>query len=168
MLTITPRLSLTLALAAALTLAGLSRPRVSNAQAVTTTSNATNQINATFFTPCANGGAGEPILVTGDIHTLFHFTSNDNHTTIKFHSQPQGVTAVGLTTGDIYRGTGVSQDTLSSQSDGATLATTNIVTVLFVGPGPDNNFVVHNVIHTTFNNDGELTSSHVSFSLECR
>ncbi|HEX8500934.1 MAG TPA: hypothetical protein VF659_10120 [Pyrinomonadaceae bacterium] len=164
MLTITLRPSLTLALAAALTLAGLSRPRAAEAQATTTTTNVTNQINATFFSPCA----GEVITVTGDIHTLFHFTSNGNHTTVKTHSQPQGVIAVGQTTGDVYHGTGVSQSTSTFQSDGATTEFTVIVNVGFVGPGPGNNMLVHNVLHNTFNNNGELTSSQSNFNADCK
>ena len=167
MLTNAFRLSLVLAFAALLTLAGLSRPRVADAQATTTTTNVTIPINATFFVPCANDGAGESIQVTGDIHALFHFTSNDNHTTIKSHSQPQGVIGVGLTTGDTYHGTGVSQSTTTFQSDGATNEATVIVNSRFIGPGPGNNLQVHNVLHATFNNNGELTSSHFTTSIDC-
>lgn len=164
----TLRLSLVLALAAALTLAGLSRPRAADAQAATTTINMTNQINATLFVPCANDGAGEFIQVTGDIHSLIHFTFNDNHTTIESHSQPQGVVGVGLTTGDTYHGTGVSQNDITFQSDGATSEVTVVVNFRFIGPGPGNNLLVHNVLHNTVNNNGELTSSQASFSADCK
>lgn len=168
MLTTTLRLSLVLAFAAVLTLAGLSRPRVADAQATTTTTNVTNQINATFPIPCANGGAGELVSLTGDIHALFHFTSNGNHTTVKTHSQPQGVRGVGLTTGDVYHGIGVSQTTSAFQSDGATTTGTVISIFGLIGPGTGNNFLVHNVLHTTFNNNGELTSSHFTSSADCQ
>ena len=76
--------------------------------------------------------------------------------------------AVGQTTGDVYRGVGVSQSTGTFQSDGVTSTVTVIVTSDFVGPGPDNNLPVHNVLHNTFNNNGELTSSHVTFSFDCQ
>lgn len=168
MLTNTLRLSLALAFAAALTLAGLTRPRAADAQAANTMTNVTTPVDTILASPCANGGAGELLHITGRVHTLIHSTVNDNHTTVTFHSQAEDVTAVGLTTGDVYRSGGVVRQTDSFQSDGATSETTIIMDVLFLGPGPDNNLVSHSVFHLTFNDNGELTSSHFDFSSECR
>ena len=87
---------------------------------------------------------------------------------IKFHAQPQGIVAVGLTTGDTYRGTGGTQFMNTTQSDGAALEATLIDNGRFIGPGPDNNLLIHTVFHFTINNNGEVTSSQSNFSVECK
>src|SRR6266702_4623481 len=77
------------------------------AQAAVTT-NTKFPINITVFVPCANGG--EDVALSGDLHVLFTTTfdhSGGFHA--KFHFQPQGVSGTGLTTGDKYQGTGVTQ-----------------------------------------------------------
>ncbi len=62
------------------------------------------------FVPCANGGAGEILSGTIEVHNLITSTVNDNNTSDKFQFQPHG-TMVGAITGDVYRVTGVSQGT---------------------------------------------------------
>lgn len=168
MLTNTFRLSLVLACAAALALAGLSRPRVAGAQATTTTTHVLSPFTPTLPIPCANGGAGELVQFSGEVLVMNHFTSNDNHTTIRSHVQPQGVSGVGLTTGDTYHANGGLRQISTSQSDGGGSTLTLLSITRFVGPGPGNNLLIHNLLHMTFNNDGELTSSQSSFSFECK
>src|SRR5215216_4074451 len=70
------------------------------------------QINTDFsvFIPCANAGAGEFVVLTGTLHVLTTFTINGNNVRGKSHFQPQGISGVGLTTGDKYHATGVTQD----------------------------------------------------------
>ena len=66
-----------------------------------------NDVNQTqpfdVFVPCANGGAGEDVSGTVDLHTLVTFTINDNNVSGKFHFQPQGSNLVGSVTGDVYQ-----------------------------------------------------------------
>ena len=170
MLTTTLRLSLVLAFALTLSLAGLSRPHVAAAQATVGTVNESQPFfpPAPLFVPCANGGAGEFLALSGDLHMLGHFTINDNHTLFKIHFQPQGLVGVGTVTGDTYHLTGVSQNTNNTQSDGATFEITLIDNANFVGPGTDNNVLIHTVSHFTFNNNGELTSSQTNSTVECK
>src|SRR5262245_21852628 len=62
------------------------------------------------FVPCAVGGAGEIVVLRGDLHLLNHFTfdaAGGLH--VKTHAQPQGITGVGSVSGDKYVGTGVTQ-----------------------------------------------------------
>jgi len=167
---ITLRLSLALAFAAVLSLAGLTRPRAAYAQATTGTVNEFQPFfpPAPLFVPCAAGGAGEFLELSGSLHILGHFTINDNHTLFKGHFQPQGITGVGTATGDTYHLTGVSQGLNSAQSDGATFELTVIDNANFVGPGTDNNVLVHTISHFTFNNNGELSSSRLNSTVECK
>src|SRR5262244_125200 len=57
-------------------------------------------ISLTVFVPCAAGGAGEIVDLSGPLHTLVTFTINGNNVSGKFHFQPQGIRGVGETTGN--------------------------------------------------------------------
>jgi hypothetical protein len=117
------------------------------------------------FVPCANGGAGELVLVEGTLHVLVTETVNDNHVSFKIHFQPQGATGIGLTTGDTYHATGVTQEHVSI---GPGLNDTFVNNFRIIGEGPDNNLLVHQLIHLTINANGEVTADIVSSSVECR
>lgn len=120
-----------------------------------------------FFVPCANGGAGEFVLLEGTFHVQEHDTFNDLWVNTKFHIQPVNAEGVGLTTGDMYRGTGVSQfhDT-TRLSNGAT-EFTSINNFRFIGQGPDNNFQVHHTIHTTIDANGDVTVKVDNINTDC-
>ena len=67
-------------------------------------------LNLVVFVPCANRGAGELVDLNGPLHVLITTTINGNKVSGKTHFQPQGLSGVGLDTGDTYRATGVTQD----------------------------------------------------------
>ena len=50
------------------------------------------------FVPCAAGGAGEIVDLSGSLHTLITFTINSNNFSEVLHFQPQGVSGTGETT----------------------------------------------------------------------
>jgi hypothetical protein len=157
-----------LVLSMAVTLPFVVVPARANAQAVTDTTNISEPIDILVFVPCANAGAGELVLLSGELHVLLHTTFNDNSVTIKEHFQPQGISGTGFTTGDKYEGTGVTQQTATFQTDGAPFEQTFINNFRIVGQGPDNNFLVHQTFHLTFNNNGELTAFQDNFSVDCK
>ena len=167
MLTNTFRLSLILAFAAALTLAGLSRPRVASAQATTFTINEEIPITGGAFVPCANDGAGEFISFPGTARLIVHFTNNGNRQTNISQLQVQSLTGVGETTGDLYHLAGGLHQSLSLQVDGSMITGTEVSNLIAVGPGPDNNLLLRSVLHGTLI-DGELITSVSIFSIECR
>jgi hypothetical protein len=68
--------------------------------------NDTTDINLSIFVPCALGGVGEIIDISGPLHTLISITINGNSVSGYFHFQPQGISGTGETTGDKYDGTG--------------------------------------------------------------
>src|SRR5437764_3524255 len=73
-------------------------------------------INLTVFVPCAAGGAGEEVALSGNLHALFSVTfdgSGGFHSDIHFN--PQGVSGTGLTTGDKYQGTGVTRSDVNGK-----------------------------------------------------
>ena len=125
-----------------------------------------NPISITKFVPCANGGLGEDVSLTGDIHSVFHVTLDGRggaHIVV-IHN-PQGVSGVGLTTGAKYQGAGTHQDEFNATVG---VEETTVTTGLLIGQGPGNNLLTHDVFHTTVLANGLVTSWHENLSIECR
>ena len=123
-------------------------------------------IDFTVFVPCANGGTGEFIEMSGILHDVFHATSDGNggfH--VKTHDSPQGISGVGLTTGMKYNATGVTQENFDikvGQHD------TFINNFRMIGQGPGNNFAIHENFHVTINANGVITALHDNFRVTCK
>ena len=59
-------------------------------------------VTSTGPLPCANGGLGEDVTFTIDIHVLQASTVNGRRTSLTLHANLHG-TGVGAITGDVYR-----------------------------------------------------------------
>ena len=123
-------------------------------------------VDIAVFIPCANGGAGEVVTLSGDLHTVLRYTDPARggiHAAS--HFQPQGISGVGETTGDTYHATGVTQDEFN-----ATVAVeeTFVNNFRIIGQGSGNNFLVHSVFHITFNANGPITAFVDTLSVDCR
>jgi hypothetical protein len=128
-----------------------------------------SDINLTVFVPCAAGGAGEIVDLTGPLHTLITFTINGNNVSGTAHFQPQGLSGAGETTGDKYQATGVTKDTsfkVSFQNGQAQQTFVNNFRI--IGTGPGNNFLVHEEAHVTINANGAVTVVHDNLSVACK
>lgn len=130
--------------------------------------NASQTIGLSVFVPCAAGGAGELVDLSGSLHTLITFAANKNHVAGYSHFQPQGISGVGETTGDKYQATGVTLESfgVSFQDGHATVTFVNNFRI--IGQGPGNNYLVHDTEHITFNANGTLTVFHDDFSAACQ
>jgi hypothetical protein len=137
---------------------------VSAAQAEVTTN---EQVPLAFagFVPCANGGAGEILSGTIEVHNLITSTVNDNNTSDRFQFQPHG-TMVGAITGDVYRVTGVTQDTSAESLQNGHYTLTYVNNFRLIGPGPGNNLLVHETAHLTIDGD-DVIVQHDNLSIEC-
>ena len=71
--------------------------------------NDVTDIDLAVFVPCADGGAGVLVDLSGRLHTMIHFTINGNNVSGVSHFQPQGISGTGETTGDKYQATGVTK-----------------------------------------------------------
>jgi hypothetical protein len=138
------------------------------AAASVTTTNVIFPVDTDAFVPCANSGAGEIVALSGNLHDLFHFVINGNRFKGKVHTQPQGIRGVGLTTGDRYRGTGVTQETFGGSLVNGQASSTFVNNYRIVGQGPENNFMIHEVVHVTLNAHGELTAIVDQSSVTCK
>jgi hypothetical protein len=122
----------------------------------------------TGFVPCANGGAGEFIAgAGGELHILVALTENGKAVSGRGHFQPQGATAVGLNTGDIYHATGVTQNGFRFSRQNSQTET-YVNSFRMIGPGPGNNFLLHQSFHVTISANGDTTVVNDHFSIECR
>jgi hypothetical protein len=131
--------------------------------------NDTTEINLSVFVPCAAGGAGELVDLSGPLHTLITFTVNGNNVSGVAHFQPQGLSGTGETTGDKYQATGVTKDTsfkVSFQNGQAQQTFVNNFRI--IGSGAGNNFLVHEEAHITINANGVVTVVHDDLSIACK
>ena len=125
-------------------------------------------LNTVQFVSCANGGAGELVSLEGLLHVLVTLTINGNNISGKNQFQPQGVSGVGLSTGDRYQGTGVTQSFFKGSLQNGQFNQTFVNNFRIIGQGPGNNFLLHENFHLTVNANGEVTTVHDNFSVECK
>jgi hypothetical protein len=130
--------------------------------------NTTAEFILEVFVPCAAGGVGEVVDLSGRLHTLVTFTINGNEVSGLLHFQPQGLGGTGETTGARYRGTGVTKSSFSGSLQNGQFNTTFVNNFRIIGQGPGNNFLLHETAHITINADGTVTVNHDNLSTECK
>ena len=130
--------------------------------------NETTNIALSVFIPCAAGGTGEVVDLSGPLHTLVSFTINGDRVSGYFHDQPQGISGVGETTGASYQGTGVTEESFTRSLQNGQSNLTFVNNFRIIGQGPVNNYLVHETLHITINADGRTTVFHDNFSVECK
>jgi len=120
------------------------------------------------YVPCAAGGAGEAVTLTGPLLVLVHVTeSARGNYQVKTTFQPQGMSGVGATTGDVYRATGGTR-THEHFNGPLPLVYTAINQFQLVGPGTNNDFRVRETLRVTINTNGVYTADRVSAEVRCR
>lgn len=140
---------------------------VSVAQAAITT-NDVQTIAFANFVPCANGGAGEVISGSLQLHTLTTVTVNGNKLSAKFHFQPQSSTLVGASTGDAYQATGVTQGSFNGTFRNGLYTETDVNNFRLIGSGPGNNLLMHEEFHMTIDANGDTTVEDDNLSIDCK
>lgn len=140
------------------------------AQATTSTTQTFLPFTEVIRNTCANGGAGEDVLISGIFHIQQHSTTNGNRISQHAHLQAQGVKGVGLTTGHVYRRITVLRITenLPLPNEAGAEMFTVIDNFLLVGPGPDNDVRARQIRHLTINANGEITSTTSNISILCK
>ena len=124
--------------------------------------------NASLWVPCANGGAGEYVALSGVIEFSTHdVLDGDGGTHERKMMRPSGVSGVGATTGLHYRGTGMSFMSEGVSTDGAS-AYSYVNNFRIIGQGPGNNVLVHAVVHQTTNAEGVVTAEVNVSSSSCK
>jgi hypothetical protein len=75
---------------------------------------------------------------------------------------------VGLTTGDVYQATGVTQEQDSIPLINGAFEFTFVNNFKIIGPGTDNNLLVHQNVHVTIDANGFVTTVIDNTTVECR
>lgn len=130
--------------------------------------NQSQVINLSQFVPCAAGGAGEMVDLSGPLHVLISFNINGSNVSGAMHFQPQGISGTGETTGDKYHATGLTETTFTQSLQNGRAQSTFVNRFDIIGQGTGNNFLVHETAHITFNSDGTVTVFFDNFSFECK
>jgi len=124
------------------------------------------------FVPCANGGYGENVHITGTIHDVF-YTNIDRRGCIhvKYVSNAHGIIGTGEVTGDTYHGTGsfkYQEKYCVDPLDSWPQVFNYVDNYRIIGPGPDNNLVLHINAHITINAEGETTVDFENYETDCK
>jgi hypothetical protein len=131
------------------------------------TDNESIPILLSVFIPCAAGGAGEVVDLSGNLHVLITETINGNNVSGLMHFQPQGISGTGETTGLKYQGTGITSTSFKTSFQNGQANLTFINRFDIIGQGSGNNSTVHETAHFTFNANGTLTVFFDNFIFEC-
>lgn len=108
----------------------------------------------TFYVPCANGGAGEQVDLSGETNFVYQIQSNEQGFTLSYHFNHHGVTGVGVSSGEKFVGSGGSQTIISgswTNDKWESMATEQMRVT-----GQNTTFVVTYKYHITVTADGEV------------
>jgi hypothetical protein len=118
------------------------------------------------YIPCGNGGAGDLVVLSGNLHVLFHGTfDGSGGVHMKNHFQPQGISGYSVTTGAKYQATGVTQDEFNAKVG---YEYTFVNNFKIIGQGGAANYLVHENFHVTVNANGTVTAFVDNFKFACK
>lgn len=128
-------------------------------------------VDELFAAPCANGGAGEDIRLTGsNVVSIKETITPSNNRILRIHLQPE-ISGVGETSGDLYRaGRSPGQIMEIEQGDGLPFVT-NIFPQPIVLIGEDASaatILIYTRFQLTINNNGVTTVVRADFSARCQ
>jgi hypothetical protein len=118
--------------------------------------------------PCANGGAGETVTLTGTLHVVLKSQVNDNVARGSYHYQPQHVTGYGSVSGDRYEANGVSQGSFRTNAKNGEAVISSINNFRIIGQGPGNDFVVHENVRIALHADGTFDVLVAHVGADCK
>ena len=122
--------------------------------------------NKTIFVSCANVGAGENIELQGKTNFVYKYIWTDHGFNIGYHENTLNVKGIGLSSGDVYVGSGGTEGTVSSSWVNDKWVATTIEHLRVVGPNA--NFSVKNTYHITINPDGDVVVDRYNQEVDCK
>ncbi len=120
----------------------------------------------TLFVSCANAGAGEDVELTGTINIVDQIIRNDHGFTLTYHTNPQAVTGVGLSTGDKFTASGGSEGTITGAFENEQYTGYYVEQLRIIGQ--NSSFIVNYKFHITITSDGKISTSISEEKVECR
>ena len=130
-------------------------------RATAVTTNQSVPLQLTVLIPCVP----EDVSVSGSLHIVNHTTVNpDGSFHVVSHFNPQGVSGIGNSTGQTYRGTGATHTVVNLH---AGVQETHVNNFRFLGQGRASNYTVHENVHITVNADGRVTTLVDNLRVTC-
>jgi len=120
----------------------------------------------TIFASCANGGAGEDIELQGKTNFVYQIVWTDHGFNIGYHENTYAVKGIGLSSGDVYVGSGGTEGSVSASWVDDRWVATTIERLRVVGPNA--NFGLKNTYHITTNPEGVAVVTLDSQEVECK
>ena len=119
----------------------------------------------TLFVPCANGGAGENVTLTGTTNFVYQMTWTDHGFKLVYHANSRGITGVGLTSGETFVGSEGTQGSVvgswvNNQWIGITIERMRII-------GRNTTYTVKNKYQLIVTPDGKVTVNSMEKTIEC-
>jgi GTPase len=152
--------------------ADVSKPVVEDATAANASSNSSsdNIIHAvpfetTLFVTCANGGAGEDVVLTGFTNFIYQMIWTDHAFTLVYHDNVHNVTGVGVSSGETFIASGGTNGTvlgswLNSQWIGTTIRQMRVI-------GQNTSFTITYKYHITVTSDGTVIVNSREQTADC-
>jgi hypothetical protein len=131
-------------------------------QATVITSN--TEVPIDFFN--VNSCTGETITISGTSHVLFHSTATPSGNTLDTTEINFALQGVGSSGTNYVVNETVSSTTASHENGSFVFNSVSHLNV--ISQGNTDNLLVKLEWHTTFNSNGELTSSRFDFTVECQ
>ena len=165
-------LSVALLFSCSKNVADVSKPIVEEATAPNASSNSNNEniihavpFETTLYVPCANGGAGENVKLTGFTNFIYGTTWTEQGFTVLYHDNVHQVTGVGLTTGETFVASGGTNGTVlgvwySDQWIGTTNRQMRII-------GQNTRFTINYKYHITITQDGNVVVRNIEDTADC-
>jgi len=122
--------------------------------------------NRTLFVPCGNSGAGEEVTLTGSLKTFEEIVYNNHGFTLNYHVIAQGITGVGLSTGEKFQASGGNKGAITGEFGEEGRYSRVFIQQLRI-IGQNTVFKVTYKTKITVTPDGKITTSIEDESIDC-
>jgi|SRR6188474_1741510 len=142
---------------------------ISNQSSQTQVSNSVESVpfERTLFVPCGNGGEGEEVALNGSIKLVEQIIFNDHGFTFTYHAVLQGISGLGLSTGENFVVSGGDKGTITGE-----FGEEGQYTRVFMGQlriiGQSSAFTVRYKFKVTITPNGNITTRIEQEEIDCR
>ena len=117
------------------------------------------------FVPCANGGNGEEVKLTGTSKIVYQINWNDRGSHMVYHESFHGVAGIGLTSNESFTASGKTEGVVSGSWENSHFVRTMVQEIKI--NGQNTKFTVRYNLHITINPDGSVSFKRESETADC-
>lgn len=152
-------------LAAVLAAVALLAPTSALAAATVSQGTTETSISTSIYVPCANGGTGEYVDITGTMKSTFRLVLDDSGGYHQSERYSYKGTGTGRTTGTEYRFSGEDNYKFAGI---AGVMETYVWSWRVTSPGGASNFMMRGNYHVLISPDGVVTAFHDNLTADCK